>query len=289
MSALTLHLASGVTTVCRVWVVRRSDGLVLGFTDHDRSLTIDGVLCRASTGMTAGTLATSTGLSVDNAEVSGALSDEAIREADIRAGRWDDAAIVCYRVNWKSIDEREVAFRGTLGEISWSGGAFSVELRGVAEALNKPRGRVYQARCDANLGDARCRKVLEPSHWVEVELIDVRGGQVFAIDEIATSPVGWFERGRLIVLSGAAIGMSERIKTDRFVDGRRELSVWLSLGAAVQTSDRVRLEVGCDKRIETCRTRFSNYQNFRGFPHIPGEEWLMAYPKRDGRDDGGRL
>lgn len=289
MSALTAHLATGITTICRAWIVRRADGTVLGFTDHDAPLAIDGVTCRASSGLSAGALATSTGLSVDNSEASGALSDEAIREADIRSGLWDSAGIACYRVNWSKPDEHEMIFRGTLGEISWGDGAFSVELRGAGEALNRTRGRIYQARCDAELGDARCRKVLEPVHWTEADVIAADDNQVVAVDDPTAHAPGWFERGRMIVLSGAAVGLSERVKTDRFVDGRRQLAVWKSFRAEIRVGDRVRLEVGCDKRMETCRSRFANLHNYRGFPHIPGEDWLMAYPTRDGGNNGGRL
>jgi uncharacterized phage protein (TIGR02218 family) len=51
----------------------------------------------------------------------------------------------------------------------------------------------------------------------------------------------------------------------------------------------VRLEAGCDKRAETCRLKFANFLNFRGFPHLPGEDWLTAVPKAEGANDGGSL
>jgi len=34
----------------------------------------------------------------------------------------------------------------------------------------------------------------------------------------------------------------------------------------------------CDKRFATCRDRFANGINFRGFPHIPGNDFVIAYP-----------
>ncbi len=89
--ALYAHLASGTTMTCRAWVVSRRDGTVLGFTDHDRDLSVAGVTCRANTGMTARALQQTTGLSVDNSEAVGALSDAAVSEGGIRAGRYDGA------------------------------------------------------------------------------------------------------------------------------------------------------------------------------------------------------
>ena len=55
----------------------------------------------------------------------------------------------------------------------------------------------------------------------------------------------------------------------------------------MQPGDRVRLEAGCDKLPRTCRKKFNNFLNFRGFPDIPGEDWLMSYPIPSGQNDGG--
>jgi uncharacterized phage protein (TIGR02218 family) len=43
----------------------------------------------------------------------------------------------------------------------------------------------------------------------------------------------------------------------------------------------------CDKRFETCRSVFANTVNFRGFPDIPGEDFLTLTPTEGGRHDGG--
>lgn len=289
MSALADHLAGGCATVCRAWIVKRSDGLILGFTDHDLKLVVDGTVCLAASGMTAGALQASTGLAVDNAEARGALSHDAIRDEDIRAGLWDAAEVTSYLVNWQSPMDFEILFRGSLGEISWGDGAFTAELRGLSEALNKTRGRVYQARCDAVLGDARCRVELGPLFAVEAEVGAVSDDQEVDLPELRDYAPKWFDGGRLIVLTGNAAGAEERIKTDRTQDGVRRIGLWQSLRRQIAVGDRVRIEAGCDKRMATCRLKFNNLLNFRGFPQIPGEDWLMSYPVSGGRNDGGRL
>lgn len=43
----------------------------------------------------------------------------------------------------------------------------------------------------------------------------------------------------------------------------------------------------CDKRWKTCTDVFANGANFRGFPDIPGDDFLTAYPQEGGRHDGG--
>ena len=45
-------LDSGATTLCRCWLITRSDGVVQGFTDHDETRR-RAVTCRAGPGLTA--------------------------------------------------------------------------------------------------------------------------------------------------------------------------------------------------------------------------------------------
>jgi uncharacterized phage protein (TIGR02218 family) len=287
---LAAHLAEGVTTVCRCWAVTRADGVTLGFTDHDRALAFEGVTFRPDAGLSARALVQTTGLAVDNTEAVGALSSDAITEADLMAGRYDGAEVTAWLVNWQDVAARQILFRGTLGEVTRAAGAFRAELLGLAEALNRPTGAVYQAQCGAVLGDARCGVDLtDPAFRAELPAEAVEGRAIFRFAALDGFAERWFERGRLTVLGGAGAGLSAAIKADRLSGGLREIELWEELRAAVQPGDAVRLEAGCDKRAETCRDRFANLLNFRGFPHIPGDDWITTYPRKGERNDGGSL
>lgn len=288
--SLQEHLASGCTTVCRAWVVTRKDGVAMGFTDHDRAFDFDGISFRASTGLSARAVEQSTGLSVDNSEALGALSDAAIREEDIRAGRFDGAGLESWLVNWANPDERQLLFRGSLGEIERQGQGFRAELRSQAEALNQPQGRVYQRPCTAVLGDAQCGAATTGlGISVEAEVISISGGTELVLPSQASFADGWFARGRLTVLDGAAEGRIGLVKRDRDVAGQRIVELWEMVSAGFAPGDLVRLEPGCDKTAATCRAKFNNFLNFRGFPDIPGEDWLVSYPVKTGANDGGSL
>ena len=287
---LAQHLASGSTSVCRCWSVTRRDGAIYGFTDHDRTLSFDGVDYRADTGMTARAVEQVSGLSVDNSEVIGALSHPSVREADIAAGRFDGAAVEAWLVNWQNLDERVLLFRGTLGEITRSGGAFRAELRGLSEALNQPRGRSYQAYCPAVLGDKTCGfDLTTPGFVLQGQVLAQEDGRILSVADPGGFGQAWFARGTLRVLSGTAAGLKGLVKSDTSKDGVRRIELWESLRAQVETGDLLALEPGCDKRAATCREKFDNFLNFRGFPKIPGEDWLMSYPRKKGVNDGGRL
>lgn len=287
--ALLDHLAGGATTVCRVWTVTRRDGQVLGFTDHDREIEVDGVVCRADAGMTARVLHQTTGLSVDNTEAFGALSAASITEADLLAGRFDGAEVRALLVNWQTPEDYIEQFRGYLGEVARSGGAFKAELRGLSERLNRPHGLAYTPGCSAVLGDDRCRFDLAQAGYSVVATVDlVDEDRGFVLTGVSGLDDRWFEGGRFEVLTGAAAGLFGVVKNDRQNGNRRLIDLWQSIGAGMASGDTVRLKAGCDKTGETCRVKFANFLNFRGFPHIPGEDWLASYPVPDRATGGAR-
>jgi len=284
------HLESGLTTLCHCWAVTRGDGVAYGFTDHDRTLNFEGIAFKADTGLSALALAQGTGLSVDNTEAIGALSDGSVREDDIEAGRFDGAEIRAWLVNWDDPDMRWLQFRGSIGELRRAGGAFHAELRGLTGALNRPLGRVFQKPCTAVLGDGNCRFALDTPGYAETRAVaGVDAARLFRWETLDGFEPGWFGRGRLVVTSGAAEGLWGAIKQDRLEDGARVIELWQPLRAQIAAGDTVRLEAGCDKRFETCRLKFNNLVNFQGFPDLPGEDWVVAVPKSSAANTGGSL
>lgn len=288
---LQAHLDGGATTTCRAWTVTRRDGAVLGFTDHDCDLLIKGVLHRAGSGLTARALQQGTGLAVDNTEAVGALSDAAISKADLAAGRYDAAEVRVWLVNWADVSQRAELFRGTLGEVVRQGAEFRAELRGLSEALNQPVGLAYTRGCSAVLGDGRCRfDAAQPGYFAEraVEEVDAER-RVFRFAAFGGFDDRWFEFGRVEVRSGAASGLVGLVKSDRVAGAGRVMELWHGIRAELRAGDLLRFTAGCDKRAETCRLKFANLPSFRGFPHIPGEDWLTAYPKAGQNTGGGSL
>lgn len=290
LPAFAAHLQTGHTHVCRCWAVTRRDGTEYGFTDHDLTLRFAGVTFRPETGMSARALVQGTGMAVDNSEALGVLSDDAITEADIDSGRFDGAAVRMWLVNWQDTDQRMLRFRGNLGEIRRGDGAFQAELRGLTEALNQPLGRVYHRACSAVLGDARCRFSLATAGYaVTLPAEAITDRQVFSFDGLETYDDSWFVRGTLTVLSGAAIGLTGSIRADTRHLAGRIIELWEPLRAAIAPGDQVRLDPGCDKRVDTCRLKFANLVNFQGFPFIPGDDWLTSVPRGDGTETGESL
>lgn len=294
---LQAHLATGATTIARAWAITRRDGVVLGFTDHDRALTFDSITFAADAGLSAQALEQLTGLAVDNSEAAGALSDAGLTEEDIIAGRYDSADLRIWQVNWTDPSQRALIFRGTLGEITRAGGAFRVELRGLSEALNQSGGRVFHAACSAVLGDIGCQfDLLTPGYAFQMPLGAAEDARlIFAAQDVTLNMAqGWLSHGRARVLTGAGAGLIAMIRDARIVpatpttDARFHVNLWEGFRAQLVVGDLIRLEAGCDKSAATCREKFNNFINFRGFPHIPGENWMGTYPKLGQPNTGGR-
>lgn len=287
---LAAHLAGGLTTVCHAWAITRKDGVVFAFTDHDLPLRFAGFTFRADTGLNAFALSQSTGLSVDNTEALGALSDASLREDEIEQGRFDGAQVRAWLVNWADPAQHWLNFRGHLGEITRAGGGFRAELRGLTEGLNRPMGRVYQKPCTAVLGDTNCRfNAAQEGYALVLPVQAVEGARRFVWQDFMPYDRDWFARGRLEVLSGPAQGLWGTIKSDRIDGTVRLIELWEPVRGRVEEGTQVRLVAGCDKRVETCRLKFNNFDNYQGFPDLPGEDWVVSVPSSRNVNSGGSL
>ena len=155
-SALKEHLSSGVTTLCWLWKITRRDGVVLGFTDHDRTLVIDGVSYEICSGLNPSETDQRLGFAADNGAVQGVFKSEHITAEDIHAGLYAQAVIKSYRVNWQSPDQAVHMTTGRLGTIRQKGESFEAEWVGQSVLLDRSVGRVFSKLCDAEFGDIRC-------------------------------------------------------------------------------------------------------------------------------------
>ncbi|MGH6763096.1 MAG: DUF2163 domain-containing protein [Phyllobacterium sp.] len=283
---LESHLAGDVTNHCFCWIIRRSDSVVHGFTDHDRTLPVENVSCEPQTGMSASEATSQLGLAVDSLEVEGALSSLAISEMDIERGAFDGARVETWLVNWQSPEQRVLLRRSLIGKISRSGGQFVAELKSSAAALDAVKGRRVMRACDAQLGDARCGfDAGQPGFRAEGAVTGIAARMDIRVSGLVGYEQGWFDRGRLVWSSGANSGKAFTIA--RHEDDRLVLHMPPPL--EIRIGDGFILSAGCDKSFAQCKAKFGNGVNFRGFPHLPGND--AAYQYADGKSvfDGGAL
>ena len=285
-SGLQAHLDSGTTTLAWCWKITRSDGAVFGFTDHDLALTFAGTTYEPESGFVPSEIRAAQDFSVDAQDVEGALTSERITETDILDGRWDNAEVEVWRVNWAATDQRVLMRRGNLGDIRRGRTSFVAEVRSLAHWLNQTVGRTYQFSCDADLGDARCGVNLSSPLWSATGTVAaLSGSRGFTAAALGSFAADTFTLGVVSWTSGANAGRKAEIAS--FAAGA--ITLFEAPVRPIAIGDAFTATAGCDKQFATCAAKFGNGVNFRGFPHMPGEEAVLRYPNQGDANNGAPL
>jgi len=283
------HPNGEVTTLCHCWRVTRGDGQVSGFTDHDRQITCDGTVFMPETGLSGSEARRSLGLAVDTADVEGALSSLNIDEADIVAGAYDGAKVETLLVNWQDPRQFVRLRRAVIGRIARRDGRFVAELESPERALDQTNGRTVRRHCDAELGDRRCGVSLDDAGFRGTgSLIAIEGNSI-RVSGLEGFESGWFTQGIVTWTSGESAGRRERVSAHRKEADAAILDLWRDMAAAVSAGDAFTVTAGCDKQFSSCKAKFSNGMNFRGFPHLPGNDAAYSYVVEGQLFDGGPL
>lgn len=271
--SLKTHMAGKTTTLATCWRLTRADGVVMGFTDHDRALLIDGVSYEPASGMTRSALSQRADLSVGNSEVSAILESGTITEVDLNAGKYDNALVVQFICNWADLTMGGITVGyGRIGNITVGRGQFVAELRGLSQNLQQTVGERYSRTCRADLGDARCGVALA-AYTVTGTVTAVTSNQVFT-DSGRAEAAGHFNYGLVTWIGGNNAGLKKEVKA--FAGGA--FTLFDAMRLPVQVGDTYSVYAGCNKLFETCKIKFANAVNFRGEPHIPGIDSAMKYP-----------
>ena len=149
----------------------------------------------------------------------------------------------------------------------------SPSLRGMAQKLQMTVGEVYTPDCSADLGDARC--------GIDVMALQENGSVTSVVGDTAfetslAQATGWYDGGELTWTSGANSGQTVAV---RHWDADNDtISLFLPPLYAMQAGDAFTIRPGCDKSFATCKAKFDNAINFRGFPHVPGNDQILRYP-----------
>ncbi|MCR9128826.1 MAG: DUF2163 domain-containing protein [Alphaproteobacteria bacterium] len=288
-AALQARLDAGATTLAWCWIITRRDGAVLGFTDHDAPLNVAGTACEPESGFSPGAARSEAAFSPARAAVFGALTSERISAADIDNGVWDSARVEVYRVDWSEPGLFYKAFTGEIGAVKRGETGFEAEVAGLSARLDRLITRVFSRTCDAELGDGRCGVDLEAGGWRDAASVTaVISSRAVQISGVEARPADWFTDGVAEWSSGANQNGRSRILSHRPGDAGAVIELDPSPSAPVQPGDTLILTAGCNKRFATCQAKFANVNNFRGCPHMPGNDVLVRPVSRETVRDGSR-
>lgn len=273
--ALAAHLRQSVTTMCTCWRVERRDGRIFGFTTHARDLVIDGVRYAARSSFAPTALDGAEDLSVANMEVQGVLDDAALTEADMIRGLWNYAWVYVFEVNYTDLSMGAMVLRvGTLGQVTTRRGAFTAELRGLAQPLQQAWGEVYSLTCRARYGDERCKIDIEAMRVsVTVAAVDPTAPRRIFWTSASGMADGWATAGKVLFTSGNADGYWREVGVHGAAE-RIELAEPLPITFA--PGDALWLYPGCTKTLQACKDK-GNVINMRAEPYLPGPDVALDY------------
>jgi uncharacterized phage protein (TIGR02218 family) len=270
---MTPFADSALVHLALCWRIERRDGVAIGLTGHDRQLEIDGFVYRAAPGLTPSAVEQVMGGEADDGamEISGALTADALDAADLAAGRWDGAAVTLIIADWTDPARHVVIAEGRLGPVSAAQGRFTAELAGPEALLARPVVEEVTPECRATFGDRRCQ--VDLAGRMRIGRVTGNDGPVIDLDIVEPVANGW-GWGRLRWLDGRNGGLSQLVLAS---SGAR-VTLAAPPAFAPVAGERVMMVEGCDRLLATCAARFGNVRNFRGEPHVPGNDLLTRYP-----------
>lgn len=283
-------LLLGVTTLCFCWQIKRPDGTILGFTDHDEDIAFGGITFQHSTSFSGSAMENQLGLSVSNMDVLGALADDSITEDDLECGRYDGSDLTLYLVDWTNPTENNSVWTsGTLGQVTIGDLAYQAEFRSLSQAFAQYIGSLCSQKCRTTLFDqgsgleGGCHLTAPaPITATVVAVTDRTSFQVsapggpFPYGTRGSLSGGYFAAGSATCTAGANKGVSLEIEdnddTTGDPDDTLNITMTVQFPDDIAIGDTFDLQVGCDLTAAVCKQSYNNLVNFRGEPYVPGTD-----------------
>lgn len=168
--------------------------------------------------------------------------------------------------------EVKIFWSGEVAEIEFAEGTVTLAIASIRTMLQRPLGRMkIQPRCNNTVFDHHCG--LDQRDWAVAGTLSAFGTDVrlreVTVEVEAAYETGYFAGGRL-VLDGVPyyveLSTAGGEETAPFT---QQLVLLQPPAPDTPRPAAVTLYPGCDGRIETCRDKFQNRQNFTGFPSMP--------------------
>lgn len=274
-AAYETALESGVTTLAWCLRIERTDGVVLRFTSHDRSILMSNGTVYAPDQGSADVTAVrqESDLQAATFDLESALVPNGVARADLAAGLFDHAALYLFRTLWDDpVEDDEAIAKGYWGQAELRDERYVTEFRSLATLLEQETGRVHGSTCDADLGDSRC-KVDLAALTVSGTVTGVTDAGEFT-DSNRTEADDYFGAGLVAFTSGANAGIEREV--DNFSGGT--FGMWQAFPFAIAVGDTYEAKPGCRKRFQAdCIDKFDNAINHQGFPHLPGRDAVNKF------------
>lgn len=270
-------IASELTTLATCFRIELQDGRILGFTTNVRSVVFEDepslIYETASASKTA--FSSTNTMSVDNIDATILLDSDKITKQDLEKGVYDNSKIRVFRFdysikpyNYNNIDK---VVEGIVGEVTRNKNSYSTEFRSKTQFMQNTVVNVVAPTCRATLGDSKCRKDLTDFTFY-ANISAVNDFTTFTIDLSTAKEDHYFAYGTVEFLSGESVGLIQEIKDNT----GNLIKLQLPSVYTFAVNDQIKIIAGCDKKKATCKDKFNNVVNFRGFSFVPGLDNLIS-------------
>jgi uncharacterized phage protein (TIGR02218 family) len=272
------------STYCQGWVITTKDNVTQGFTNHDRSITINGTICSPDLGFSSTSAQRAAELGTTSTELQSVFAQ--ITEIDLLTGIYDNAELVVYIYDWSESSIVTTHFRGSLGAYSIGylpGRAkqYQIEVQSISEKLNVSVVAQTSSECRHRFlsqGYGRCNKAGTPNNTSDANAVQITASVGSVIDLktlVISSPAtnNWigFQYGTLTFLTGLLKDTSVNI-----IETASDTVVLLyELPLLPTVGDQVLLTRSCNKSLAACEG-YDNVSNYGGFPSLPGIDNLIS-------------
>jgi uncharacterized phage protein (TIGR02218 family) len=264
-------------SLTKCWIIIRQDGKQFSFSEHDKSITVDGILFQPSNSAMVSAAEQSVGLEGGNAEIQGFIASEQISHTDLLAGLFNNAQVIQYVVDWK------YPFAGYISktqfvivQMVYNNHFWRADIEGYSNILSNPVGRTCNRLCPYIFGDDNCGvdTTLYTSPTVTVTDVSSTGyntRQTFQIDTTLTN--NQYNLGTLVFTTGD----NALYRYDISSNEQNVITLYLQCGFDIKVGDTAFLVQGCNRSHVTCKT-YNNITRFGGFPYVIGRDKMISRP-----------
>lgn len=262
-------LSATVNALVTCWKISLENGTVLGFTDSDRPLTIEGVTYAPDGGFQPSDIDRDLDFSPNQISLKSYFSQQ-LPLALFTSGRLRDAEVFVFRVDPYNLPsslsatplQYDPLIRGRLGKITLTDVGFTAEVSGLQERLGTRQGWVTSPTCRFRFCDSNCG--LNIANFTDtITVASGSGRQSFT--STASYPNNRYLGGTLTWQTGANSGLS----TSVVYSGGNVFRLLDPAYATIQAGDTATVTRNCGKTLSDC-WGFGNGQRFGGEPGIPG-------------------
>lgn len=283
---MSLNLTSSVESLrqdrrhrfATLWEIERTDGTTFRFTDHDVNISYGGNTYTPVGGFSASARQKQADIKTQNLELVGLLESASITHDDLRAGLFREAKITEILVDWlypwAGAFQRNVYW---IVETTYNGENWEARLEDIARWLTPRIGDLYNRVCRHELGDTLCGVPLSlfTTATKTVTQVDT-ARRIFRTSGLSDAD-DFYNYGKITWATGKNANVVSEIKD--YTDSNNIIELQLKTPFDVEIGDTFVMIAGCDKLETTCKTKFTNFLNFGGFPTIPGTDRSIQRPK----------